>query len=175
MGVEKDMGIERQGKKAKGGKGKKKSGGDYDGWILRLIDKVEDLAYSFNLQKWLDFAESKIMPKQKYHLTRQQAATLDDLREKVWEIAPTRLNIQLEYITRFRGARTGRFIQVRKTEHGFRDIKTGRFTKAVPEKAERYRNLGGYGQKVGTMVPAAKINAKINRDKAEKTWLKKEA
>lgn len=154
---------------------KKKSSGDYDGWILRLIDKVEDIGFSFNSQKWLDFARTKILGSDygptAGKLTKSQRDSLLEMAGQVWEVGPTKLNIIPEYVTRYRD-RAGRFIRVEKTEHGLRNIRTGRFTSARPEKAERYRNLGGYGQKVGTAVSASKINAEIQRAKENKTWLR---
>jgi len=153
---------------------KKKSSGDYDGWILRLIDKVEDIRHSFSMGEWQAFARDKILGSgfgpTTGKLTAGQIQALEDARSQVWEVAPTRLKIQPEYIQRFRGAKTGRFMQVVKTDHGFRDIKTGRFARVSPESVERYRNLGGYGQKVGTTVSKSKINAEIIKAKADKTW-----
>lgn len=156
----------------------KKKGGDYEGWLLRLIDKVEDIGFSLSFDKWLEFAESKILgsgyESKEGKLTQSQKDALSDIRDRVWEIAPTKLNIQPEYITRFREKTTGRFAKAIKTEHGFRNIRTGRFVKVTGEAVERYRNLGGYGQKVGTTVSASKINAQIKQAKENKTWLKGE-
>jgi len=156
----------------------KKKGGDYEGWLLRLIDKVEDIGYSFNLDKWIKFAESKILGSgyeaKEGELTQSQKDALSEIRDKVWEIVPTKINIQPEYITRFREAKTGRFAQAIKTDHGYRSLSTGRFVKVTGEAVERYRNLGGYNQKVGTMVPASKINSEIRKAKENKTWLRGE-
>lgn len=82
------------------------------------------------------------------------------------------MNINPEYRTRYRAVNTGRI--VKRTSHGFRDGRTGRFVRAVQEKAAIYRNLGGYGQRVGTSVSASKINALIASEKENKTWAKGE-
>jgi len=87
---------------------KKKSGGDYDGWILRLIDKVEDLQYMFDLQAWLDFAASKITDRQGYDLTPGQIEILGEKQDMVFEVIPDKLSLNIEYVTRYRG-RGGRF------------------------------------------------------------------
>ncbi len=177
-----------------------KKGGDYEGWLLRLIDKVEDIGFSFELDKWIKFAESKILgsghESVEGKLTSSQKDTLAEIRDKVWEVAPTKLNIRLDYTTRYRGvgtgrvakrvaigyrdSATGRFVRgtptiAAKTVTAFRDAKTGRFTKVISEKVTVYRNLGGYGQKVGTTVSASKINAEIKKQKENKTWLKGES
>lgn len=147
----------------------KKSSGDYDGWIFRLIDRIEELRFSFDLQKWLDFAECKILDSEyapvSGKLTEAQKDALSERRGDIYELAPTRLNITPEYVTRYRGVGTGRWAV--KTPHGYKDGKTGRFVKAKPESAERYRNLGGYGQGVGTMVSAKEINAELRRLKGK--------
>ncbi len=178
----------------------KKPGGDYDGWILRLINKVEDLQHSLSLQKWLDFAKSKVIGSgyeaKGGKLTESQIAALTDMQSKVWEMGPTKLNIRLDYTTRYRGVggrvakrvsigyrdpATGRFtrgtpdmLPVARTVIAFRDAKTGRFTKVTAEKVTVYRNLGGYGQKAGTTVSASKINTEIGRMKENKTWTRSE-
>jgi len=131
----------------------KKSGGDYEGWILRLIDKAEDLLYSFNVKKWLDFAESKITPLQGYHLTRQQAAVLEDKRSIIQEIFPQKLGVDPEFTTRYRSLSTGRF--------------TKDPTNARPEETVRFRDL-----ETGTMTSRKTLNANIQSLKTSKEWAK---
>ena len=163
----------------------KKKGGDYEGWLLRLIDKVEDIGFSFNLGKWIKFAESKILGSgfeaKEGKLTAGQIDALAEFRGRVFEIAPTKLNIRPEYITRFREAKTGRFSQAIKTDYGFKDVKTGRFVKVTGEVKERYRTMGNEyvstrGKPVpkGGFVDAKVINAEIRKAKENKTWLKGE-
>ena len=121
----------------------KKSGGDYDGWIMRLIEKVEELGYASNLADWWAFAESKIMPVQGYALTENQKVALADRRiDFVLDIIPNKLGVTFE--------------------RPFRD----------PDII-RYRDVAGaYGQKKGTWVSKAKIIESMTRQKDEKTWAK---
>jgi len=138
---------------------KKKSGGDYDGWILRMIDKIEDLQFMYNLQDWLEFAADKITDKQGYELTDRQIRVLDEKRDLSFEVIPDRLSIRPEFIVRYRGE-GGRFT-------------TKKEVTATPETRTRYRNVGkAYGQKTGTMVAKAKINEQIKRMKSDKSWEK---
>ncbi len=145
MGLEKDRQIQQQDKKRK--HHGKKSGGDYDGWILRLIDKVEELNYAANLSDWWTFAESKINGRevnpQTYSLTDAQKEVLAEKRlDIVFDVIPNKLGIGFE--RPFRGT----------------DI-------------VRFRNTsGGYGQRKGTWVSAAKLNASITEQKEAKTWTK---
>jgi len=41
-----------------------KSSGDYEGWLLRTLDKAEDLAFAHNAADWQNFVETKT---QDYH------------------------------------------------------------------------------------------------------------
>ncbi len=59
---------------------KKKSGGDYDGWILRLLEKPEDIEFSFSLQDWLEFAADKLGT-----LSRGQISVLAERRDLVFK------------------------------------------------------------------------------------------
>ncbi len=157
MGVEKEKLAQLQDKKSKKGRGKKKSGGDYDGWILRLIDNVEDIQHMFNLQEWLDFAASKIIEPQGYDLTTAQIEVLGEKQDMVFEVIPDKLSLNFEYITRFRGP-GGRFV---KSE----------IPGAIPEVKTRYRNIEkAYGQRTGTMVSTEKINIEISRLKGARRW-----
>jgi len=136
---------------------KKKSSGDYDGWILRLIDNVEDLTFMYDLQSWLGFAANKIVERQGYDLTSAQIETIADKRDLAFEVIPDKLSVRPEYITRYRGP-GGRFT-------------TGKEVTATAETRTRYRNVErAYGQKTGTMVSKDKINAEINRMKKDKKW-----
>jgi len=135
---------------------KKRKSGDYEGWILRLIDKIEDLQYSLNLRSWLDFAAEKISKEHGYDITEPQVAKLADLRFDVNEMVGGRVNVSVEYKTRYR--LKGRFV-----------------SEAVPgAKAEsviRYRNVSkSYGQRTGTMVKPERIDAEISRLKLSKVW-----
>ena len=152
-------------------KGKKPKKGDYEGWILRLIDKVEDIEHSFNEKKWLDFAERKILASEfapeSGNLTQSQKDSLMERRDMIWEIAPAKLNVNPEYITRYRGLHTGRFLDVNKTPHGFKDNKTGRFVSVRPEQASRFRDID-----TGKMTARAVLNQKIKELKETKSWSK---
>ena len=127
---------------------KKQSGGDYDGWILRLIERAEELKFSFSEAEWLEFAASKIVPRQGYDLTTAQLDVLSEKRGVVFEEIPQRLGIKFEQPTRYRAVKTGVF--VREKDGYFRD-KRGRFVKVIPEKTYRVRDI-----KKGTM---AKLSA----------------
>ena len=141
---------------------------DYEGWVMRLIDKIEDLKFTFNLREWLEFAQNKIMPKQQYELTSDQIAVLDGKRDFLREEIPSKLKINPEYVIKYRSVRSGRFVG--RTPYGFRD-KNGRFTKANSERAIRYRNIGrGYQQGDGTFVLPGKINRAITELKTAKEW-----
>jgi len=121
----------------------KKSGGDYDGWIMRLIEKVEELGHASNLADWWAFAESKIAPAQGYALTESQKVALADRRiDFVIDIIPDKLGVTFE--------------------RPFRD-----------PGVIRHRDVtGAYGQKKGTWVSKAKINESIARQKEAKVWTK---
>jgi len=150
-------------------KGKKQRKPDYEGWILRLIDKIEDIEHSFNSKKWLDFAEKKILESEwaplSGKLTQSQKDLLDERRNLIYELAPTKLNVNPEYITRYRGVNTGRFVD--RTPHGFKDRKTGRYVQARPEQASRFRDID-----TGKMTARKALNAKIKELKENKSWSK---
>jgi len=136
---------------------KKRKSGDYEGWILRLIDKIEDLKFSLDMRSWLDFAAEKIAAEHGYDITETQIAKLTDLRFDVGEVVADRVSVDVEYRTRYRDSK-------------------GHFTDpstpgARPERAIRYRNKGkAFGQRTGTMIKSSKINDEIDRLKFHKVW-----
>ena len=118
-------------------KGKKK-GGDYEGWVLRLIDKIEDLDFALSQQSWLEFAESKIEDLQGYPLTGRQEGALKDYRMLAFDV-PKSLGATYETYSKLSG--------VKKT---------------------RYRDTEGKWGKKGTWVSASKINAYLAEQKSGK-------
>lgn len=77
---------------------KKRGHSDYDGWILRLIDKLEDIMFTSTLNKWLDFARDKI---EKYHgaeLSDSQVETLMDKYNSgaIWDKIETDAGVRIE-------------------------------------------------------------------------------
>lgn len=87
----------------KGNRGKRKP--DYAGWILRTIEKREDLLFAYgNSDIWTQFVNSKVMPRQGYELTPAQKSALLDLQNKAQDI-PRKLGFKVEFKTRYRDAR----------------------------------------------------------------------
>ena len=141
----------------------KKKGGDYEGWILRLIDKIEDLKFSFTLQDWLNFASDKIEPRQGYDLTDRQKASLNEYRAVARDRVEAKTGIKVQGGFRYRSAITGKF--VKRTPAGFRE--RGKFVRVRSEPVTVYRSA-----RKGTMVAAGAINEYIDKLKTEKRWNK---
>jgi hypothetical protein len=85
-------------------KGKKKSGGDYEGWILRLIDKPEDIVFSYSLIDWLKFAAEKIGGTSGQGITKGQIGALSEYRNLAFEL-PQDIGISVREVTRYRDAK----------------------------------------------------------------------
>ena len=117
---------------------KSKKGGDYEGWVLRLITKMEEMDYALSRKAWLDFATEKIEPLQGYSLTGSQVATLEEIRLMVLKI-PEAMGATYETYSKLSG----------------------------PKKA-RYRDKEGKWGRKGTWVSAAKMNTHLTELKASK-------
>lgn len=89
-------------------------GGDYEGWVLRMIDKPEDILFSSNDRDWIKYASDKI------GLTGKRIDVLLDYRDRVYRL-PDEM---------------GFYIQEQKTYR----VK-GRFAKADTPGATLYRSV----------------------------------
>jgi len=118
---------------------KKGKGGDYEGWVLRLIEKMEELDFALSQKSWLDFAAEKIEPLQKYPLTDRQVGILEEYRVLAFKV-PEALGGTYESFSKLKG----------------------------PVKA-RYRDTEGRWGKKGTWVSAANMNAYLAELKSKKT------
>lgn len=79
-------------------------GGDYDGWILRLLDKAEDILYSYSEADWIKFAVAKIEEASGHSITKSQIAVLSEYREKVFQTAQD-AGFTVREVTRYRDAK----------------------------------------------------------------------
>ncbi len=102
-------------------------GGDYDGWILRLIDKAEDILHSTTMAGWLAFAVEKIEAYSGVSITKAQVDVLKEKRDLVFEL-PEEMGIFLRTVTRYRDSR-------------------GRWSKEPTDRAETKTVFRGEGQK----------------------------
>ena len=59
---------------------------DYEGWVARLITKVEDIDNAATISQWINFAADKIGAWSHKDLTRNQIDTLKEYRLKVYNI-----------------------------------------------------------------------------------------
>lgn len=108
-----------------------KSSGDYEGWLLRLLDKPENLYYAFDEETWMEFAEQKMQDYFGQGLTGGQLGAIEDLRERALALQKD-IGISAEVMPSLRGA-----------------------------GGQRIRDMAGeYGRK-GAWVSAAKVQAKI--------------
>ena len=76
-------------------------GGDYDGWILRLIEKPEDIIKSFSQIDWLKFAAEKIEAYSGQGITKGQIGALIDYRNVAFDL-PKDLGFKIDQVTRYR-------------------------------------------------------------------------
>ena len=129
-------------------------GGDYDGWILRLIENAEDILYSYSEVEWLKFAAGKIEAYSGHGITKSQIDALSEYRSKAFEL-PEQLGIGI--VSKIR----------------YRDDK-GRWTKQVTERKETRTVIRGAGNKFITSKTAtARIRTEIDAlgvRKKEKTY-----
>lgn len=116
----------------------KDKSGDYEGWILRLIEKMEELDFALSKQSWLEFAEEKIEPLQGYPLTGRQERILEEFRVLAFKV-PEAMGGTYERFRKLKG----------------------------PKKA-RYRDTEGRWGKKGTWVSAANMNAYLAELKSKK-------
>lgn len=109
----------------------KRSDPDYEGWIIRTLDKPENLRYTRTNAGWLRYAAKMIEPRQGYKLTPSQKQKIGELRDRARAI-PGIFGVRDEYPARFRD-KGGRFTKDRsqavKIENiqRFREIGTGRY------------------------------------------------
>jgi hypothetical protein len=82
----------------------KNKGGDYEGWVLRLIEKPEDIVTSYSMLTWLEFAAEKIEAFSGQGITKRQIAALESNRDTVFEL-PAKLGLRIVPVTRYRDAR----------------------------------------------------------------------
>lgn len=108
-----------------------KSGGDYEGWLLRILKDPENLAYTYTDAEWLDFAGQQIEDYHGLGITGSQAAALEDLRQ----------------IARGMQAKIGVSAEIHEALDG--DIKI------------RYRDMAGEFGKKGTYVKPHKVEDKL--------------
>ena len=102
-------------------------GGDYEGWILRLIDKAEDIRHSYNMIEWLKFAAEKIEEASGQGITKGQIASLEEYRGLAFEL-PMELGFKLIEKTRYRDDR-------------------GRWSKDVTDRPTKIMVYRGEGEK----------------------------
>ena len=102
-------------------------GGDYDGWILRLLDKPEDILHSFSQLDWLEFAAEKIEAATGQGITRGQIQALAENRDKAFEL-PSSSGFAIGETTRYRDAK-------------------GRWSKEPTERAQKFIVFRGAGEK----------------------------
>lgn len=76
-------------------------GSDYEGWILRMIDKAEDIVYSYSVTDWLKFAADKIEQQTGQGITKNQIGALLDYRDRVFNL-PDELGFSVNRVTRYR-------------------------------------------------------------------------
>jgi len=79
-------------------------GGDYEGWMLRLIEKPEDILKSLSEVEWLKFAADKIEEATGQGITKEQINTLLEYRDGIFEL-PQELGFKIEEKTRYRDAK----------------------------------------------------------------------
>ena len=118
-------------------------GGDYDGWILRLIENAEDILYSYSEIEWLKFAAGKIEAYSGKGITKNQIDALSEYRSKAFELPES---LGLGVVSKVR----------------YRDDK-GRWTKRVTDRKETRTVYRGAGNKFITSKAATeKIRAEID-------------
>lgn len=79
-------------------------GGDYEGWILRLIDKPEDILFAFAEISWLKFAAEKIEAEHGQGITKGQIDALLEYRDKAFML-PEDLGYGIKREVRYRDAK----------------------------------------------------------------------
>lgn len=109
----------------------KKKGGDYDGWILRMVEKAEDIEYANAEQAWLDFASKMIEKAYGYSPTAAQLDVLAERRDLVFTLPAEVGYNRVEY-------------------EGLRG-----------SSKQRYRDLTGEFGRKGAWVSQAKIDAAL--------------
>ena len=79
-------------------------GGDYEGWMLRLLEKPEDILYAFNRTDWFNFVAQQIEAASQKPITKAQLAAADDFRLEVVDFYDE-LDFNLKEVTRYRDAK----------------------------------------------------------------------
>lgn len=79
-------------------------GGDYEGWILRLIDKPEDILFSFSQISWLRFAADKIEEATGQGITKGQIDSLLEYRDRAFML-PEEIGYRIQRSVRYRDER----------------------------------------------------------------------
>ena len=125
-------------------------GGDYEGWILRLIDKPEDLLKSYTVEDWLKFAAGKIEDFTGQGITKGQIGSLLEYRNQAFEL-PQELGFKLVEKTSYRDAR-------------------GRWTKEVTDRPVTRIVYRGAGEK---FISRAKVAGLISAEQSARGIRKK--
>ncbi len=125
---------------------------DYDGWILRLIEKGEDITFSYSMMDWLAFAKDKI---EGYHGATLTDAQIDILSDKfndgeIWQTIEDKTEIRIERPFRYKGQitlrdlNTGRFTSKEKVNQALSQLKTSRDMEVKTGKyvRERFKKRG---------------------------------
>ena len=128
-----------------------KSSGDYEGWLLRMLDSAEDLRYAQDEEEWLMFCVDKIRGEfPDAPITMSQVDAVEEMRERALAI-----------------------------QHEFGVVATQEFEGLRGDIKHRYRLDASmakeFGQRAGTYVAAWKVEARIEELIDSRLQIAKEA